>query len=195
MTPELRDQSSNAASMASHTEENHSLSPKRISGHWSIIIGHTLLVTVPMVLVSVAMLIMVVQFSTPLLNMEAYSPNSYFFFKDIPNFSLLILATLTAVISLLLIPSMLTLSTFVHADDILRMTDGEEFTRLPTTFEFGLLLSVLSASPTALFRSLGRMLKKPSKEHYVLCRATCWSFGILTLWCVHVKRPFFELRC
>jgi hypothetical protein len=170
--------------MASHAKDNHYLTSKHISGQWNIIIGHTLLVTVPMILVAVIMLIIMIQFSTQLINMEGYSPKSYFFFRDIPTYGLLSLTTLTSILSLLLVPSMLTLSTFLHANDILRMTDAQEFTKLPTTFEFGLLLSVLSVSPTALFRSLGRIIKKPLKEHYVLRRATGWSVGIMILWFV-----------
>jgi hypothetical protein len=155
--------------------------PKRMPGQWRIIIGHTLLATVPMILLAVVMLCIVIPNNMPLKNMSGYPSRSYFFLRKISVRELLCLTTLASIFSLLIIPSMLTLSKFMHACDILRMTDSQQFSTLPTTFEFALLLRVLYASPAAFLRALKRVFQKPFSEHHVLRRAMCLSFCMAAL--------------
>jgi hypothetical protein len=170
--------------MAPTPSEDEYQEPQHIPGQYKIIIGHTLMITIPMILLAVSMLVMVIPFNDELKNIEGYSYKKYFFLRQIPTYSLLFVTTLTSLLSLLLIPSMLTLTTFIHADDILRMTEADDYSKLPTTFEFGLLLRVLSGSPSAYCRSLGRVFKRPLKEHHVLCRAVLLSSGVLAVWFV-----------
>jgi hypothetical protein len=163
-------------------------------GKWKIIISHTLLVTVPMILLAVAMLCMVIPSNMQLHNMPGYPSKSYFILRQIPVFGLLSVTTLASILSLLLIPSMLTLSTFTHACDILRMTHSQQFSKLPTTFEFALLLRVLCASPNAFFHALPRVLQKPRKDHHVLRKAVCVSFAMMMLWFVYALSPYGDVN-
>jgi hypothetical protein len=156
----------------------------RISGQWIIIIGHGALATLPMLVLSAAILFMVISYSIKPHNMDGHPLNSYYFLQKIPVYSLLTLTTCTAILSLLFIPSLLVLTSFIHAHDILRLSEDKNFASLPTTFEFGLLLRVITGSPVAYLRGVQRVFRRPYKKYFILRRAVILSTVISILWFV-----------
>jgi hypothetical protein len=155
--------------------------PKQMSGHWRIILGHSALSTIPMIGLAAALLALIICFNTTLFNVDQFSSTRYFFLHQIPISALLSLASLSSLLSVLLIPSLLKLSSFLHARDILAWSDEMELKELPTTRGFAVLLRIVNGSPSAYFQAVQRSFQKPAHGRKVIRQAAMLSTVAMVL--------------
>lgn len=170
-----------STSVTSTKIQNETIHPseKRITGQWPVIFCPGLAATLPMLLLATLILYVIVQYRIDLVNIQEYPTNTYFFLRDISANIILSLTTCASILSLTLIPAMLTLASFLPSNRLLRISEKRELSMSPQTFDFALLIGVLYGSFGSYCSSIRQISKRPFKAHSVL-RHTIFIFtGII----------------
>jgi hypothetical protein len=145
---------------------------KHISGRWKSILGHGLLAIFFMIGITVAMLVLVLPFKMDPFKVEDLLLDNYFFLRDIPASAILCVTSLASLSSIALIPSLLKLASFGHANDLLLGSAVGDYGNLPSTWELAMLIRVLNGSPHAFVQTIRRSFVKRASGRRMMRKAT-----------------------
>jgi hypothetical protein len=149
--------------------------PKHISGHWKSILGNGALVSILMIGIAVAMLTLVLPFKMDPFNLENLTSDHYFFLRNIPTSAIICITSLSSLLSILLLPSLLKLSSYFHAHDLLVNSVARDHGGLPSTRDFAMLLQVLTGCPHAFVQAFRRSFAKPTSGRKMIRKANILS--------------------
>jgi hypothetical protein len=156
----------------SYTIKEAQDNPKHISGHWKSILGHGALVLTSMIGIVVAMLVLVLPFNLDPFNVPNISLEHYYFLRSVPTSAVLCITSLASLLSVTLVPSLLKLSSFNHAHELLVNSAARNQGRLPSTMDLSLILRALSGSPHAFIQGCRRSFTKPTSGQRFIRKVT-----------------------
>ncbi|KAF2434873.1 hypothetical protein EJ08DRAFT_693362 [Tothia fuscella] len=154
---------------------------KQISGKWTIILTNATLTFVPMIVFASALLLVIFGNSIDLQNFPGYPIEEYYFIQGISPNSIIALTSFITLWTIVCYGCLFTLTSFLHANEILRLSEGKDAANLPTAHEFAVLLMIVSGSLMGYFRGNKCILKRPLRQHFIIQRAIIWSSVILFL--------------
>ncbi|KAF2404309.1 hypothetical protein EJ06DRAFT_526391 [Trichodelitschia bisporula] len=158
------------------TDTTNSLDhPKGVTGQLRRILLHTLLCVLPMLALSVFFLVLVVPFNTRIPHLDDDDAKGYFQIRNVGIPVLLTLTTVSALLSICLIPSLLTLTSFLHAHDWLRSSEYKDIADLPTPLELALLIRLVNGSLSAYVQTIKHCFIKRNRAPRMLRRAVFFS--------------------
>lgn len=152
---------------------------KHISSHWKIILGYGALVSILMIGIAVAMLCIIVSFKMDLLNVETFSSGHFYFLRNVPTSAIICITSLGCLSSILFFPSLLKLSSFSYAHDLLVNSSQRHYDRLPNTQDFAMLLRVLAGEEFVL--AFRRSFAKPTSGRRMIRKVTILSSIAMSL--------------
>lgn len=162
------------------TKEAQGGNPKHVSNRWVTILEHGARCFILIFGIPIAMLVLVLSFKLDSFEMGNLSSEQYFFLRNTPTSAILCITSLASLLSILLVRSLLKLSSFCVAHDLLVNSVAGNHAGLPSTRNFATVLSLLTGGSHAFVNAVRRSLSKPSFSRGIIRKVTAlYAFAVL----------------
>lgn len=163
---------------------------KRISGQWKTILGQGALVTILMCGMAVLILVLTLVFEMKSFKVDSFPSSDYILLRNISASSIVCIASLASLLSIILVRSLLKLCSFPVAHDLLVNTERGDRGNIPNSRDFSTLLRTLNGSPHAYVQALRRSFRRGAHGKLVLRPAAItYSYAILFMLVILYHSP------